>query len=160
SGSMRGDPIDALNEGLRAFKDELAADALASKRVEIAIVTFGGQVQVVSDFTTMEGFQPPSLVASGETPLGAAILQGVNLLRLRKDAYKAHGISYYRPWVFLITDGGPTDSWADAAVQVKQGEANKSFMFFSVGVEGANVEVLKQLATRQPVMLKGLQFRK
>jgi uncharacterized protein YegL len=165
SGSMRGEPINALNEGLQTFKDALASDSLATKRVEVAIVTFGGSVQIVCDFTTMEGFHPPTLTANGDTPMGAAILQGIHLLRLRKDAYKAHGITYFRPWLFMITDGGPTDNkgptapWAEAVTQVSQGEKSKSFMFFSVGVEGANLEVLRKIGTNQPIMLKGLRFQ-
>jgi uncharacterized protein YegL len=159
SGSMAGAPIAELNAGLMDFKDSLAADPLAAKRVEVAIITFGGQVSIPTDFTTMEGFHPPHLVAGGDTPMGAAILQAIETLRQRKDQYKAHGISYYRPWLFLITDGGPTDAWAEAATRVKHGEANKSFLFFSVGVEGSNFEVLKQISTREPLKLKGLGFR-
>ena len=63
--------IDLLNEGLVALKETLAADSLASKRAEIAIVTFGGIVTVVQDFVTAENFQPPHLNASGGTPMGA-----------------------------------------------------------------------------------------
>jgi uncharacterized protein YegL len=159
SGSMAGDPINELNAGLVAYKDSLAADPLASKRVEVAVVKFGGEVQTFCDFTTAEGFHPPVLDAGGNTPMGAAINRAIDMLRQRKELYKSHGISYLRPWLFLITDGGPTDEWRSAAERVKQGEAAKAFSFFAVGVEGANFDVLKQIAVRSPLKLKGLAFR-
>lgn len=160
SGSMSGEPIVELNAGLMTYKDALTADDLASKRAETAIVTFGGQVRTVCDFTSAQGFQPPTLTASGDTPLGTAIRQGLEMLRSRKDIYRTHGISYYRPWVFLITDGGPTDEWRSAAEQVRQGETAKAFSFFVVGVgNDVQMDVLKQIAVREPLRLKGLRFR-
>ena len=158
SGSMQGRPISELNAGLQVFRDELFADSLAAKRVDVAIVTFG-PVKVETDFTGIQYFQAPTLSASGDTPMGAAIEQGVDLIQRRKDAYKANGISYYRPWIFLITDGGPTDSVTRASTLIKEGEAKKSFMFYAVGVEGANMDNLKQISVREPVKLEGLRFR-
>ena len=159
SGSMAGAPISELNAaGLVTFKDELAADSLAMKRVEVAVITFG-PVKVENSFHTAHNFFPPNLQASGDTPMGAAIKQGLDMIKQRKEEYRANGISYYRPWIFLITDGAPTDEWQSAAALVREGETSKSFAFFAVGVQGANIDILKQISVREPLKLQGLKFR-
>lgn len=159
SASMQGRPIAELNEGIRLYKSELLADPLAAKRVEVAVVTFGEEVQTASDFTTAEHFEPPLLRADGSTPMGAAINLGLALVEQRKLAYRANGIPYFRPWIFLITDGAPTDEWRFAARKVKAGEEHRGFAFFAVGVEGADLAVLREVATRAPLKLQGLRFR-
>jgi uncharacterized protein YegL len=162
-GEMGGKPIAALNNALAAFRDSLLADSLAAKRVEVAIVTFGEQVQTVTDFTTPDGFSPPTLTAGGLTPMGAAMNQGMDMLQRRKEAYLTNGIKYYRPWIFLITDGEPTDEAVcqAAADRIKQAEATKSIAFFVVGVLGANFDKLEKIAAgRKPLKLDELQFRK
>ncbi|AEA64065.1 vWA domain-containing protein [Burkholderia gladioli] len=158
SGSMAGDAIAQLNEGLVTFKDELAADSLAMKRVDTAIISFGPAV-LEMPFHTAPNFFPPTLTAQGDTPMGSAINLALDTLEARKSEYKANGISYYRPWIFLITDGGPTDTWQSAAARVREGEASKKFAFFAVGVQGANMDILAQISSRQPVSLQGLKFR-
>jgi len=155
---MHGQPIRELNAGLETLKDELMADSMAVKRVELAIVSFG-PVQIATDFQGVDLFVPPQLKASGDTPMGAAIERGLAMLRARKDAYKQNGVEYYRPWVFLITDGGPTDNWHAAARQIQEGEGAKQFSFFAVGVKGARFDLLKQISVRDPIRLSGLRFR-
>jgi uncharacterized protein YegL len=159
SRSMTGEPIAQLNDGLTAYRADLSLDTLAAKRVETAIITFGGQVRTLCDFAVASALNPGSLTAEGETPMGAAILQGIDMLRKRKDEYKSNGIAYYRPWLFLITDGVPTDDWKPAADEVKNGESKNAFAFFSVGVEGADFETLKQIGVREPLRLQGLRFK-
>lgn len=160
SGSMRGKPIAELNAGLVAFKDELTADAMAAQRVEVGIITFG-PVEVKSEFQTPDVWMPPTLRAGGETPMGEAIERGLNMLEERKKVYKQTGLSYYRPWIFLITDGGPTDDWKKAAALIRAGDNNekKAFSLFAVGVENAKMDVLAQIAVREPLKLKGLRYR-
>lgn len=160
SGSMRGQPIAELNAGLLEFKNELTADAMASQRVEVGIITFG-PVKVESEFQTPDVWIPPTLRAGGETPMGAAIEEGLKMLEARKKVYKQSGLAYYRPWIFLITDGGPTDEWKNAAALVRAGDSNekKAFSFFAVGVENAKIDILRQISAREPLKLKGLRFR-
>jgi uncharacterized protein YegL len=167
SGSMAEfSKIKQLNEGINIFKKDLTKDELARKRVDLAVVTFGGTVEVVNDFSSIDEFNPTTLGARGQTPMGEAILNAIDLIETRKADYKRKGIDYYRPWIFMITDGEPTDMqpgdplWMRVVENVHGGETSKKFLFWAVGVEPANMSLLKQIAppNRPPVMLKQGKF--
>ena len=165
SASMKGESIKQLQEGVAVYRDSLFSDGLARKRVEVAIVTFGGAVEVVQSFTTAENFTAPALASRGDTPMGEAVVTALKLLADRKVEYNNAGIQYYRPWVFLLTDGGPTDAnshhWSEAKDLIKKGEDGKKFSFFCAGVEGADMERLTELnPARAPLKLNGLEFKK
>ena len=160
SGSMAGNPIAQLNNGLQDFRDSIQKNELAAMRVEVALITFGGSVDVKQDFITVDQFFPPNLVANGGTPMGAAINTSLDKLEERKQIYKSAGISYFRPWVFLITDGEPTDEWHAAATRIQAMEDRKGVTFFVVGVDKAKMDTLAQIApkNRPPAKLNGLDF--
>ncbi len=158
SGSMSGQPIAELNAGLQLFMEDVRADAMAAKRVELAIITFG-PTQLIQPFATIDQIAFRHLSTTGATPIGEAVGLAIQTLAERKAAYRANGVGYYRPWIFLITDGGSTDSLTAATAAVKQGEAAKAFSFYAVGVEGANFAQLHKLSVRDPLKLKGLSFR-
>jgi uncharacterized protein YegL len=162
SGSMQGTAMNALNEGLISFKEELVKNSLAARRVEVAIVTFDSKVNVVQDFVTADQFSPPVLSAQGLTTMGAGIHKALDLIADRKSQYRASGIAYYRPWVFMISDGEPQGEFEDvvdqATLRLKADEANKRVAFFTVGVENANMTRLSQITVRTPLKLNGLDF--
>lgn len=168
SGSMSGLNINLLNEALKSFRNDLAdPSGLARKRAEIAVVTFGNGISVMHNFSSVEDFESPTLYASGTTPMGEAILKAIDLVNTRKQKYRNEGIDYYRPWIFMVTDGGPTDMqpgdslWENVIKEVHEGEQKRSFSFYAVGVESADMETLKQIAppNRPPVKLKERKFK-
>src|SRR5437763_15997626 len=89
SGSMSCAPITALNQGLQTFKDNLIKDPLASRRVEVAIVTFDGDVQILQNFVTADRFQPPVLTAQGGTDMAGGIQTALDIIQARKTQYRA-----------------------------------------------------------------------
>jgi uncharacterized protein YegL len=111
-------------------------------------------------FASVDQFRAPVLDAHGDTPMGEAVRHALALLRDRKEIYKQFSLDYFRPWIFLITDGRPTDrGWELAAEQVKQEEARKGVVFYSVGVDKADLGVLRRFsASRAPLRLRGLAF--
>ena len=159
STSMHGPRIDELNKGLQSYRDELQTDTLAAKRVEVAIVTFGGRVNRLVEFVSATDFDPPELRVNGGTPMGEAISVALDMIEERKSSYREQGIAYYRPWAFLITDGEPNDHWKPIVSRIQAGEGEKSFSFFAVGVEGANMQILEELCVRKPLWLQGMKFR-
>lgn len=167
SGSMSGTKINQLNEAMVVLKQDLSSDDLARKRVEIAVVTFGERILIKNNFTSVEDFNPIQLKTSGSTPMGDAINTALDLIEQRKKEYKSNGIDYYRPWIFLITDGEPTDmepgeyKWNTTIESIRNGETNKKFAFFVIGVDPANMEILKQIAPldRPALKLKDNRFK-
>ena len=162
SASMSGEPIEALNQGLTTFREQLLKDPMASRRVEIAVIGFDNEIRIEQDFVTPERFEPPKLTAQGQTYMGGAIQKALDLIQARKQQYRTNGVAYYRPWAFLITDGAPQgepESVVQSASQrLKNDEDAKRVAFFAVGVEGADMETLSSLVVRTPVKLKGLNF--
>lgn len=126
SGSMRrGDAIGKLKEGMQKFKIYMQNNDKIADTVDTAIITFGSTVDILQDFRPVLEMEVPDLTAYGQTPLGEALKKALDLVKERKELYKSIGTPYFRPWIFCITDGSPTDDWHDAALELKQTEANK-----------------------------------
>lgn len=160
SGSMSGD-LAEVTAGLDALRAALARDTVARNRVELVVVTFGGSVTTHGNFGEAAVFEPPALAAAGDTPMAAALEQALDLLEAKKRAYKESGLDYYRPLIFLLTDGEPTDvaRWPEAVRRVREAERGKKIVLLSVGTKTANFAKLGELTPdRTPLRLKEAQW--
>ncbi len=162
SRTMGGAPRDEVNAGLTVLESELKKDDIASQRVQLLVIRCGGDVEVISDWQDAENFQAPRITASGGTPLGESVRLALSKIEEQKARYKANGIPYNRPWLFVITDGEPNDDgWEQAADAARAADIAEKLVFFGIATAGANLATLRRFApeNRPPVMLQGLKFR-
>ena len=165
SGSMEGQPIEELNEGVHLFYEAIKEDETALYSAEISIVTFGGNAECIKDFSSLE-IQPeaPKLSAYGMTPMGEAVNMALDLLEKRKEEYKDKGVDYYQPWLVLMTDGEPNGDAEELSKAINR-TANlvnqKKLTVFPIGRgKGADMEVLAKFSPkRSPLKLQGLKFK-
>lgn len=159
SGSMDGAPMDALNAGAQLFIEEVKEHDLARWSVDLAVYTAGDQAQCLQQFIGIEqiaGISP--MQASGLTPLGAAVGMALDNLEARKKSYRDNGVPYYQPWLVIISDGAPTDSWQDAAQRARQLAEQRKLVSLPIGVAGADLRILSQFSNKPAVALQGLKF--
>lgn len=165
SGSMAGQPMQLLNDGLALLEQELKSDVIAAKRVRILVIEFGqhDEAVVASNWCDAMDFTAPRLEANGTTPTGHAVELALAEIEQEKQRFRAAGVAYTRPWLFLMSDGEPTDSFQRAAQQARAAEQDNKVAIFPIGVgEQANTEVLGLFSSRGErgvKQLKGLQFR-
>lgn len=161
SGSMAGEPIRELQSGVETFFAAVLEDEVAQYSAEVAIVTFGGTVDLALDFASIQRQQIPSLKATGSTPMGKAIEQALRVLEARKAEYKNAGVDYFQPWLVLMTDGSPTDDIAKAKGLINDQVNGKKLAVFAIGIgNGADMSTLATLSGGRAAMkLKGLSFQ-
>ncbi len=164
SSSMYGAPIDELNMGLKQFIQETAEDEAASMSVELEVITFDNRATVAMPFTPMNSVERNTapLIANGMTSMGAALELATRDLKSRRKLYRDNGISSYRPWVILMTDGGPNDDWYSAAKEMRAlGERGKiQYIGIEIGTNADHGTMCQILPSQPgPVRLQGLRFR-
>jgi uncharacterized protein YegL len=156
-----------LNDGIKALRDELHTDQIALARVQLAAIIVGGfkdEATLLMDWTDAGDFVPFELKAGSRTPLGAGILMALNEIKKQKGVLKDNGIPYYRPWMFVMTDGEPTDDaavWREACKKARESEseARKEVLIYPVGIGNAKLTTLSELSVTKPMHINGMKFR-
>jgi uncharacterized protein YegL len=151
SGSMDANGgIDAVNRGLPELHATIAGDPLVSDKCRIGLITFSDIAEELLPLSNLSDVQAmPGCAAKGMTNYGEAF----NLLRvvISRDIsnMKAQGIQVYRPAVFFITDGEPTDDWeANHRALTDKNVNPQAPHIIAFGVAGANPAVIGKIGTK------------
>jgi uncharacterized protein YegL len=146
SSSMFGAPIQAVQQGVHLIHRELLNNPHAIETVYLSVITFDSTARQIVQLTSVEAFTPPTLKAEGNTALGAAITLLNEALdrELRPNVEGRKGD--YRPLVFLLTDGAPTDAWKEPVAKLKARTTHKVGSLVALGCgPNANVTLLKEI---------------
>ncbi len=154
SGSMAGEPIEAVRSGIKQLLSDLRTDPQALETAYLSVITFASDAQQVSPLTELITFQEPNLDANGSTAIGAALklLEQCIDREVQKSSSTQKGD--WRPLVFIMTDGQPTDSWEAAADRIKQKKVGN--IIGCAAGSGADPSMLKRV-TEIVVSLSNVQ---
>lgn len=143
SGSMSGEPIEAVKNGVQILVSTLRQDPYALETAYLSVITFDTSAQQVVPLTELASFQTPNIRASGVTALGEAL----SLLADRIDAEvgktTAEVKGDWKPLIFIMTDGSPTDDWTKGFEKLKK--VRTGVIVACAAGQGADTSVLKKI---------------
>lgn len=120
SESMAGEPMDAVQKGLEAMLQKLKRDPHSLETVYLSLITFSARAKQIVPLTELSQFViPPKLTIKPGTAMGAALRLLAERIRTEVQRTTTEQKGDYRPIVFLLTDGQPTDAWEDATAALK-----------------------------------------
>ena len=154
SGSMAGEPIAAVNNGVKLLVSSLGNDPQALETACLSIITFDESARQITPLTELMDFQPPNIDASpNRTALGDALKVTAECVErdVRKTTTESQGD--WKPNIFLMTDGRPTDDWQAGLAEFRKIKTS-TVVACAAGVH-ADQSVLKEI-TETVVVLKEL----
>ena len=143
SGSMTGEPIAAVETGVQTLVSALRQDPYALETAYLSVITFDSSAKQVVPLTELTSFQPPSIQASGTTALGEALTLLANKIDSEVGKTTAEVKGDWKPLVFIMTDGGPTDNWQKGLTEFKKRKTG--IVVACAAGHGADESVLKQI---------------
>jgi len=143
SGSMTGEPIEAVRNGVQILLSALRQDPYALETAYLSIITFDTTARQVVPLTELTAFQMPDIQATGVTALGDALKLVAERAHVEVMKTTNDQKGDWKPVVFLMTDGTPTDDWKRGLTAFQK---QKFGMVVACGFGGnASLDVLKAI---------------
>lgn len=143
SGSMGGEPIEAVKNGVQVMISSLRQNPQAIETAFISIITFDSVAQQLIPLTDLASFQMVDIRATGTTALGEALKLVANRIDHEVAKTTTEQKGDWKPLVFIMTDGIPTDDWLPGLNEFKQRKT--AFTVACAAGAGADTSILKQI---------------
>lgn len=143
SGSMSGEPIEALKNGVQVMISSLRQNPQAIETAFISVITFDSTAQQIIPLTDLASFQMVDIRASGVTALGEALKLVSNKIDTEVAKTTTEQKGDWKPLVFIMTDGVPTDDWKSGLAEFKKRKT--AFTVACAAGSGADTSILKQI---------------
>lgn len=155
SGSMVGEPIEAVKQGVKALISELRGDPQALETAYLSVITFDSSARQIMPLTELMLFKEPDIHAGGATALGGALNVLIDCINteVRKSTETQKGD--WRPLVFILTDGSPTDIEEFNHAAKKLSMVKTANIIACAAGSNANTSYLKQV-TENVLMMNTL----
>lgn len=146
SESMVGEPLNAVEQGLKLLCADLKNDPTAIETAWLSVITFSRHAHRILPLTEVLNFNPPKLTVGPGTCLGEALDLLVKALKTEVRTSTPTQKGDWKPIVFLLTDGMPTDDWQTALKRFKTETARMGLNIIAVGCgEEVDVNFLRQV---------------
>lgn len=143
SGSMSGEPIEAVKNGVQVMISSLRQNPQAIETAFISVITFDSVAQQVIPLTDLASFQMVDIRATGTTSLGEALKLVANKMDTEVAKTTTEQKGDWKPLVFIMTDGIPTDDWQSGLNEFKKRKT--AFTVACAAGSGADTGILKQI---------------
>ena len=153
SESMVGENLQKLEEGVSSIVRSLRQDPHALETIYISIIAFAGKSRTIVPLIELASFYPPKLPIGGGTSLGGALFHLMSEIDKSVIKTTAEVKGDWKPIVYLLTDGKPTDLVSSAVTKWKNEYVNKATLIAIAIGNFADSGVLKQL-TEHAFMLE------
>ncbi len=143
SGSMHGEAIEAVKNGVQILLSTLRQDPYALETAYLSIISFDTTAKQLVPLTELAAFQAPEINASGTTQLGDALSMLAEKIEQEVQKTTADTKGDWKPLIFIMTDGSPTDDWRKGLDRLKQ--VKTGVIVACAAGNAADTSVLKQI---------------
>lgn len=143
SGSMSGEPIEAVKNGVQVMISSLRQNPQAIETAFLSVITFDSTARQIIPLTDLGAFQMVDIRATGTTALGEALKVVSKCIDNEVAKTTAETKGDWKPLVFIMTDGIPTDDWQSGLREFQKRKT--AYTVACAAGAGADTEVLKQI---------------